>query len=106
VSVFPQYKASAQEWALSQSRPSATDGTRHVREVENDQAVIIAGSTSQTDTLTTATRGNIGVVDTNIDRTVALNRYQPRILSSDPVNIGNVTVGWIARLETGQKKSI
>jgi hypothetical protein len=60
--------------------------------VENEQALVVGGSGGQTDTLTTASRGSVGAVNTNVG-TVILGSDQTGTGGSVLVDVGDISVG-------------
>lgn len=68
-----------------------------MRKVQNKQTVRISLITSETDTLTTAAGGNVGIIDTNVSL-AALSTNQTGALRSALVNIIDIAVGWITSL--------
>lgn len=75
-------------------------------QIQNDQAMVVAGSAGETNTLTAAARGGIGPVDSDVERIVTLNRDQAGTLRSGLVDILDEAVSWIASLYTVVRQKV
>lgn len=67
-------------------RPGPANPTRHMSEVENEQAMIIGLVTDDANTLASAIRRNIGVVDADVDL-IIVRVDEARALSSGLINV-------------------
>lgn len=80
-----------------QRRPTTANATGHVRQIEDEETMRVAGSASQTHTLSAATTGDIRRIDADVD-TVRGRVDQTLTLSRALIDVVDIAVGGITAL--------
>ena len=81
----------------SQGRPTSTLTSRHMLEIQNDKAMSVRLFARQSDTVTSSTACNFGVINTNVCCSISL-ADQSLTFGLASIDIIDVSVRWIIAL--------